>query len=47
MEICEHKHEEIVHNEKYCPLCMALSDISRLEDEVSELKDQIYNMEQK
>lgn len=37
MEICEENHKEIVHNEKYCPLCHALDELGEARNQIEEL----------
>lgn len=41
MVMCDDNHEEIVYDRGKCPLCQALKDIERLEEEVSDLKDKL------
>lgn len=45
METCSNDHEEIVHCERYCPLCVSNSTIRDLELEIEKLRDEIKNME--
>ena len=54
MEICKNGHDEIIHNETWCPLCKANKEYSKLEEEnqelekiVEELQKTIEEMEKK
>lgn len=45
MEVCSgsyqtETHDEIVHNERQCPLCAALTEIKSLKGEVERLNNQ-------
>lgn len=41
MKVCSYQHEEIVHDENVCPLCLALEKIDELKDEISDLEDKV------
>jgi hypothetical protein len=45
MQLCEHKHELIVHDESECPLCTALDAIKDLEGELKVSQVKIENLE--
>lgn len=45
MEICDYQHDQIVHTEKTCPLCLADDKISDLEDELKDLKEKVEDLE--
>lgn len=38
MKWCENGHEEIVHDERNCPLCTALDDLENAKETIEELK---------
>lgn len=43
MQICDTKeHGEIVYDEKYCPAC---THILRLESQIANLEEQIYDLQ--
>jgi hypothetical protein len=45
MEVCTGRrgevHEEIVHNESYCPLCRSIEDLSASGDVVDKLQKEL------
>lgn len=41
MKICDEAHDEIVFDNKYCPLCEALDNVKELEKEVGNLQDDL------
>ena len=43
MKICD-EHEEIVHDGKHCPLCLAIEQIKELEKERDELTQKIISL---
>ena len=49
MDICnggrgKYVHDEIVHNEKKCPLCEVMIEIDNLEFEITKLNDEINKL---
>jgi len=50
MDLCSDGHEEICYERRYCPVCdlkKELTDeIDTLKSEISELKDQIENLQE-
>ena len=48
MEICYHGHDEIVHNERKCPICELIEtkneEIASLRDEIADLTNQYEEM---
>jgi hypothetical protein len=45
MEICSGSHEEIVHNERNCPLCVANEKIPELEQELTQVRADLLSAE--
>jgi len=52
MNICSEAHEEIVHEGRNCPLCLALEEINDLESQIgstdqlnTELQEKINDLE--
>lgn len=41
MNMCSRNHDEIVHDERYCPLCEALDNNVKMEDQISELEENL------
>lgn len=41
------KHDEIVFDGRYCPLCTALEEIDKLKDELGGLTDEIGELNDK
>lgn len=38
MNICGHRHDEIAFEGRHCPLCAALAEIERVQDELDDLR---------
>jgi hypothetical protein len=45
MEMCSSGHKEIVHDSQNCPLCEALEKIETLENDISDLRDMVSDLE--
>lgn len=45
MNLCESGHDEICFEGRKCPLCEEVERSAKLEDEISDLKDQIAELE--
>ena len=45
MEMCDSHHEEIVHDERNCPLCEALDVIKQQEKDIEELNAKIERLQ--
>ena len=41
MTMCSRNHDEIVHDERYCPLCEALDNIKTMEDDIGKLEQEL------
>jgi hypothetical protein len=41
MNMCSHRHPEIVFDIKPCPLCEANAEIEKMESELDELRDML------
>lgn len=39
MNLCSSGHEEIVYDERHCPLCERLEEIKDLKNKIEELKE--------
>jgi hypothetical protein len=46
MEICKHKHEEIVYDGGLCPLCEANEKIEELENDKEELEYEMRELQE-
>lgn len=46
MHICSHRHDEIVHNERSCPLCAVIADKEDAEGKIKELEDKVNSLEE-
>lgn len=44
MYLCDDHHEEIVYNERLCPVCEAQKEIERLQLECERLRDEIASL---
>ena len=44
MDICTSGHDEIVHNERKCPLCWAMDEIKNQEARNKELESEIETL---
>jgi len=44
MNLCSDNHEEICHENRNCPLCEAYDQISKLQKEIENLRDEIKEM---
>ena len=47
MDICSCGHDEIVYNERNCPLCEANEQIEELEKEKGELETNVQTLEER
>ena len=41
MNMCSRNHDEIVHDERHCPLCEALDNIKTMEDDIGKLEEEL------
>lgn len=44
MNMCSDGHEEIVHEERRCPLCSKISDLESAEKTISDLQETINDL---
>ena len=44
MEICDAGHEQIVHEERACPLCVEIQRVLSLQGELEEVRDERDSM---
>ena len=41
MDVCGYGHDEIVYNERECPLCLANKEYNALEEKLADLEEQV------
>lgn len=46
MTVCDIGHDEIVHIEKHCPLCVALEEIGELKKQINDLDNTCEELRQ-
>ena len=45
MKLCDYQHEEIIHDERDCPLCEAIEKVNKLEGCIENLRQEIEDLE--
>ena len=43
MNICSNKHEEICHEDRYCPICNEIDDLN---EKIEDLKKEVESLEE-
>lgn len=44
--ICENNHEEIVHKNRECPVCICLAENDSLREDAENMRDEIDNLKE-